>query len=79
MKQTTTCPTCNGTGKAPLSHELQETLKAIAKRKTPAIASDLEQPGISHGAICNRLKRLEAAGLIVRAGKLGKFILWKKP
>lgn len=72
-----TCPTCKGHGQAPLGRDLQATLDRVRKAKKPVISESLMEPGIGLEAICNRLAKLEAFGLIQREGKQSKSILWR--
>jgi DNA-binding HxlR family transcriptional regulator len=77
MKRVTVpCPICEGSGKCFLPDHLAETLAKVRKSRKPVTTDSLQEPGISNEAICNRLTDLEKHGLVKRAGKDGKRILW---
>lgn len=74
MTPTTPCPACGGTGQAKLSAPLARTLKRLGKRKLTA--NQLAEPGLVHGAIVNRLTKLEKLGLVTRIRKDDKSVVW---
>jgi hypothetical protein len=71
-----TCRCCQGSGKIDLPADLFGTLKRVRGARKPVGTEDLMEPGIGRPAIANRLKELERNGLVVKAGKRGKEILW---
>ncbi len=71
------CACCDGTGKHELSALMWATLKRVRKNRVPIGAAALSERGVTGMAINNRLTFLERAGLVRRAGKDGKFILWE--
>lgn len=77
MKRTTVpCPICDGSGTCFLPDHLAETLNKIRKARKPVSTDHLQETGVSNEAICNRLTGLEKHGLVKRAGKAGKRVLW---
>lgn len=71
------CACCDGMGKTKLHPDYWRTLQRVRKAKHPVGTLDLLESGVTSNAINNRLKRIEEFGLIRRAGKNGKFILWE--
>jgi hypothetical protein len=71
-----TCRCCQGSGKIDLPADLFDTLKRVRGARKPVGTEDLMEPGIGRTAIANRLRELERNGLVVKAGKRGKEILW---
>ena len=76
MRPAVTCSCCCGSGSIPLPEGLWSTLQRVANH--PTLTSDLQEPGITRNAINNRLIALEQLGLVRRAGKQGKWILWTR-
>ncbi len=70
------CGHCRGTGKIELPKCLLRTLRRIRKAGKPVTTKDLLERGVGSTAINNRLTALHEFGLIQRAGKDGKLILW---
>lgn len=74
MKPTIECPTCSGTGRAPLPEAIQETLDILPKRGQ-FTAADIQPkvPGtVTVNAINNRLEYLRDLGILKRE-RNGKF------
>lgn len=76
MKPTIECPTCGGSGRAPLPDALQETLNVLPRRgQFTAAEIHAKIPGkVEVTAINNRLESLRALSLLTRE-RFGKF--WK--
>lgn len=68
MKPTIQCPTCSGTGRAPLQEALQETLDVLPRRGTFTAGAIHEKiPGtVTINAVNNRLEDLRALGILKR-------------
>lgn len=64
------CDTCHGTGRAPLSELLTETLWLLGHTK--CTAADLTPKHLTVNAINNRLESLRALGFVQRQRR-GKF------
>lgn len=71
------CVCCGGTGKIELHAEYGRTLQLIREAFGPISTSCLAEEPLTANAIAMRCLRLESMGLIKRAGKEGKFILWE--
>lgn len=74
MKPTMQCPTCEGTGRAPLPEALQETLNVMPKKGT-FTAADLQSKipsTVTVNAMNNRLESLRDLGMVKRE-RNGKF------
>lgn len=70
------CPCCEGKSKVPLDEALWRTLQRLRRSLGPCLTSDLQEPGVTPGAICNRLTGLQRLGLAKCVGKEGKWRLW---
>lgn len=71
-----TCTCCEGSGKMKLQPDLFRTLNRLSELGE-AIREELHEAGLTSSAINNRLTSLEAIGLVERAGKRGRAIVWK--
>ncbi len=78
MKSTILCPTCSGTGQAPLPPALQETLDVLPRRgKFTADDVHPKLPAIIGTAVNNRLRHLLQLGILTRE-RAGKFWLYQR-
>lgn len=71
------CRCCAGTGKIELPPDHWRTLQRLRASPAPLTTQELVEDGVSRNAINNRLSLMEEIGLIRRAGKEHKFILWE--
>lgn len=74
------CECCGGTGKRVLTEFEADTVAAVGAewRRTPEIMGRLRLPQkIGGPALCNRLVRLEAMGLVERRPVNAKVIEWR--
>jgi hypothetical protein len=72
-----TCRCCRGSGEIDLPDDLFTTLKRVRSARKPVGTEDLMESGIGRTAINNRLTELQRNGLVTKAGKRGKEILWR--
>lgn len=80
MKPTIECPTCAGTGRAPMPEALQETLDVLPKRGT-FTAADIQTKipsTVTINAVNNRLEALRELGMLKRE-RNGKFWNYSRP
>ena len=69
------CEHCKGAGVVPLTRDMLRTWQRLSDTK-PLLVTALLEDGVTPNAINNRLVALERLGLAVRAGKVGKWVLW---
>jgi hypothetical protein len=80
MKCTAKCESCNGTGRRALTSTEERTLAAVGAVWVLTELIAFRLPGVKRTAVCNRLVKLHALGLVERRDhpSHGKLVEWRR-
>lgn len=73
------CPKCRGVGTVPMPKEMLDTIGALRRgpRSTVEMLYIMGDTASANSALVNRLRGLEALGLVSAVSKAGRSIVWK--